>query len=592
MKEGVLKGGSFLIDTLQPEDIFAPEDANTDQKLLSKVTEEFLQGEVEPRIEELEAQEEGLMVKLLKNSAKLGLQGVDIPEEFGGMGLDNISSLIVTEKISLGGPFAIASLDHTTFAILSILYFGTREQKKKYLPELAKAEKIGAFALTEPDAGSDALNPSTMVRVSEDGNCYILDGEKQFISNAQYADLFITFAKIDGEKFTAFIVERNSEGVSLGEEEDKMGIKGTSTRSLIFKNVKVPRQNLLFQPGKGHVVAFSILNIGRYKLAGLCLGTAKLALRDSIHYAKSRIQFGKPISDFGLIKEKIGEMVIRIFVVESMIYRTSGLIEEGLKGTDLTSEKAGLDLAHGLQEYAIECSINKVYATVMLDYVVNEAVQIHGGYGYIKDYRVERYYRDSRINMIYGGTNEINRLLIVRLLLRRALKGHLSLKEAMDKTLSEQSDLSVSLASQGIEVKEMAFLVGIAKKIALLSMREMYQVSSHDLEFQQEIMGMISNIIIEVFAMESSLLRSQKIRQKWGEEKSEIPIAISRVYILEGLMRVEQWSKIILASTCNGERLRKQLTILKERTEYIPVDLIALRRRIADHMLQARRYFI
>jgi len=531
-------------------------------------------------------------VKLLKKSAKLGLQGLDIPEEFGGMGLDIISSLIVTERISLGGPFAIASLDHTTFATLSILYFGTREQKEKYLPDLATADKIGAFALTEPDAGSDALNASTIARLSEDGNWYILDGEKQFISNAKYADIFITFAKIEGEKFTTFIVDRNSEGLSLGEEEDKMGIRGTSTRSLILTNSKVPRQNLLFEPGKGHVVAFSILNIGRYKIAGLCLGTAKLALKDSISYAKSRIQFGKPISDFGLIKEKIGEMAIRIFVVESMIYRTSGLIKEGLKGTDLTSNKTSLDLLHGLQEYAIECSMNKVYSSEMLDYVVNEAVQIHGGYGYIKDYRVERYYRDSRINLIYGGTNEINRLLIIRLLFTRALKGQLSLAEAMDKALSERSEISVYSVSQRIELKEMAFLVENAKKIALISMKGIYQTYSPNLEYQQEILGMISNIIIEVFAMESTLLRSQKIREKWGGDKSEVPLAISRVYIVEGLMRVERWSKILLAGILKGDRLQTRLAMVKDLSEYIPVDLIGLRRTIADSMLQASRYFI
>ena len=592
MKKGIIKGGSFLIDSLQPEDIFTPEDTNADQKLLSKVTDEFFQGEVEPRIEELEAKEEGLMVKLLKKSAKLGLQGLDIPEEFGGMGLDIISSLIVTERISLGGPFAIASLDHTTFATLSILYFGTREQKEKYLPDLATADKIGAFALTEPDAGSDALNASTIARLSEDGNWYILDGEKQFISNAKYADIFITFAKIEGEKFTTFIVDRNSEGLSLGEEEDKMGIRGTSTRSLILTNSKVPRQNLLFEPGKGHVVAFSILNIGRYKIAGLCLGTAKLALKDSISYAKGRTQFGKPISDFGLIKEKIAEMAIRIFVAESMIYRTSGLIEEGLKEIDITSNQASSGLLRGLQEYAIECSMNKVYSSEMLDYVVNEAVQIHGGYGYIKDYRVERYYRDSRINLIYGGTNEINRLLMVRLLLTRALNGQLPLTEAMDKVLSEHAKRSVSSGSQIIELEEMAFLVGNAKRIALLSMRDVYQAYPNNLEYRQEISGMISNIMIEVFAMESSLLRSQKITQRWEGERSEVPLAISRVYIVEGLMRVERWSKILLAGILKGDRLQTRLAMVKDLTEYIPVDLIGLRRTIADSMLQATRYFI
>jgi len=592
MSEGVIKGGSFLIDSVQPEDIFTPEDMDAEQKLLSKVSDEFLQGEVEPRIEELEAREEGLMVRLLKNSAQLGLQGLDIPEEFGGMGLNAISSLIVTEKVARGGPFGVASLDHTTFATLPILYFGKKGQKEKYLQDLATGNKIGAFALTEPDSGSDALNASTNATLSEDGNYYVLNGEKQFISNAEYADVFIVFAKIDGEEFTAFIVDRNSQGISLGEEEDKLGIKGTSTRSVILENVRVPCQNLLFQPGKGHMVAFSILNMGRYKLSGLCLGNAKLALKDSISYAKKRIQFGQPISDFGLIKEKIAEMSILIFVAESMLYRTAGLIEQGFKGMDMISNNTGLDLVSMLQEYAIECSINKVYASEMLHYVTNEAVQIHGGYGYIKDYSVERYYRDSRINLIYGGTNEINRLLISRLVLKRLFKNDLSLIDDLHDILPKPSELSVDPVSEEMKLKEMAILIENAKKSVLLSIRAAFQVYLSNLEQQQEILGVISNMITEIFAMESTLLRSQKIIQRRERERSELPTAISQVYILEGLMRMHRWSKILLASVLLGDDLRDHMVTLRNLTEYIPADLIALRRKIADGMIKAGRYFI
>src|SRR4030042_2794295 len=352
-----MKGGEFLINTISPDDIFIPEDMNEEQKLFAKILEDFLRGELEPRIKELEAKTEGLMVELLKKSAEVGFFGVDIPEQFGGMGLDNVSSLIVTEKASIGGPFALANLVSTTFGALPILYFGSSEQKQRYLPDLANAKKIGAFALTEPDAGTDALSAKTVCTLSEDGQAYILNGEKQFISNTGYADIFIIFAKLDGENFTAFILDRDSEGLSFGQEEDKMGIHGTSTRSLILENVRIPVGNLLFQIGKGHVVSLNTLNLGRYKWSGACLGMAKLAFKDSLQYSKNRMQFGQSISNFGLIKEKIGEMAIRIFVGESMVYRTSRLLEEGIKGIIKTANEVGFGLVSQIEEYATECSI-------------------------------------------------------------------------------------------------------------------------------------------------------------------------------------------------------------------------------------------
>ena len=588
----IIKGGSFLVDTIHSEDIFIPEDMDADQKLLDKILEEFLQGEVEPQIKELEAKTEGLMVELLKKSAKLGFLGVDIPEEFGGMGLDNVSSLILTEKASIGGPFALANLVSTTFGVLPILYFGNGEQKQRYLPDLANGNKIGAFALTEPDAGTDALNAKTIAILSEDGQYYILNGTKQFISNTGYADVFITYAKIDGEKFTAFIIDRDSEGVSFGEEEDKMGIRGTSTRSLTLENVKVSVKNLLFYPGKGHMVAFNTLNIGRYKLGGVCLGVAKLVFKDSIYYVKNRYQFGKSISNFGLIKEKIAEMAIRIFVGESMAYRTSKLLEDRLKTIDTTSNGRRLDLAMAIKEFAPECSINKVYNSEMLDYVVDEAVQIHGGYGYIKDYPVERYYRDSRINRIWGGTSEINRLLILRMLLKEGIEGQLPLNNAIEKVISEMVAPSVDTHPPKKGLEELAHLVENAKKIALLSLKTVIQAYPDDLGDHQELMGMISNIIIEVFAMESSFLRTQKINQKWGEEKCEIPTAISQVYILDALMRVERWAKLIFAAIAEDDILQNQLSVLKKVIQYTPVNSVVLRRKIANFMLKSGRYFI
>ena len=588
----MMTGGSFLIDTISPEDIFIPEDMDVNQKLIANLVEEFLRGEVEPRMKELESKTEGLMLELLKKSGAMGWLSVDIPKEFGGMRLDNTTSLIVTEKFSIGGPLAIGFLAHVVLGTLSILYFGNSEQKQRYLPDLAKGKKIGAFALTEPDAGSDALSSRTVATLSENGKDYILTGTKQFISNTGYADVFIIFAKINGEKFTAFILDRDAKGLSFGEEEDKMGIRGATTRSLTLENVRIPAQNLLFQPGKGHVVAFNTLNIGRYKLGGLCIGASKLAFDDSLRYAKNRVQFGQPISNFGMIKEKIGEMAIRIFVGESMVYRTSRLIEESLKGVTMTSNESCFELANRIEEFATECSLNKVYASEMLDFVVDEAVQIHGGYGYIKDYPVERYYRDSRLNRIFVGTNEINRLLILRMFLKRVTKGQLLLETAFQKTISEilKPVVKVSLRSEGLV--ELGHLVDNAKKISLLSLRSVLQAHPNDLENHQSLMGMISNMMIEVFAMESSHLRAQKINQKWGEEKGEIPKAISQVYIMDAFMRVERWAKLIFAAIAEGDMLQKQLSDLEKLTRYTPVNSVALREKIADFMLQARRYFI
>jgi alkylation response protein AidB-like acyl-CoA dehydrogenase len=586
------KGGSFLIEPMTSRDIFTPEDMDTNQKLIAKIFEEFVRGDVEPQIQALEDKSEGLMVELLKKAATLGWQGVDIPKEFGGLGLDTISSLIVTEQAAKGGPFGLANLIHSTFAALPILYFGNAEQKTRYLPDLAKGKKIGAFALTEPDAGTDALGLKTTAALSKDGQYYILNGTKQFISNSGYADIFITYAKIGGEKFTAFIVDKDSEGVSLGKEEDKMGIHGTSTRSLVLESVKVPLRNLLFHPGKGYLVAFNTLNIGRYKLAGACVGAAKQAIEASIRYAKSRHQFGHPISNFGLIKEKIGEMAIRTYIAESMSYRTSGILEEKLREARSTSEEDGNPFVSRIQEHAIECSINKVYASEMLDYVVDEALQIHGGYGYIKDYPVERYYRDSRINRIFAGTNEINRLLILRRLLKKTSLGETPWIETMGETKFKISEASGEKESQRNGLEELARLVQTAKKIAIVSLKAVVQTYSNDLWHHQELIGMISNMMIEVFAMESSLLRTQKITRRWGEEKSEIPVAISNVYILDAFMRMERWAKLIFAAIAEGGILQNQLLCLKGLSQYTPVNSVALRRKIANYMLEAGRYFI
>jgi alkylation response protein AidB-like acyl-CoA dehydrogenase len=559
---------------------------------MAKVLEEFLRGEVEPRIKEIEGKAEGLILELLKKGASMGWQGVEVPKEFGGFGLDSITSIVATEQASIGGPFALANMVHTTFGISPILYFGNAEQKNRYLPDLAKGKKIGAFALTEPDAGTDALNAKTTAILSKDGEYYILNGTKQFISNSGYADVFITYAKIDAEKFTAFIVERDFKGVSFGEEEDKMGIRGTSTRSITFENVKVPSKNVLFQPGKGHLVAFNTLNRGRHKLSVACIGSAKQALEDSIRYAKSRVQFGQSISNFGLIKEKIGEMAIRIFVGESTIYRTAGLLENGLEGYLTTSEVDCLELARRIAEYASECSLSKILGSEMLDYVVDEAVQIHGGYGYIKDYPVERYYRDSRINRIFGGTNEINRLLILKMLIKKISRGQLTLPNEMERLTPDILIPPDGPISKTTGLEELTRLVENAKKITLISLKTFIQTCSDDLEHHQEIMGMISNMMMEVFAGESILIRTQKIKRRWGEAKCEIPMAISHVYILDAFMRIEHFAKHVFAALAEDAILQDKLLILKNLTQYTPINSVVLRQKIADYLIKAGRYFI
>lgn len=587
----MIKGGSFLTNTLPSEDIFTPEDINVNQKLIANIVTEFLKGEIEPQIKELEAKAEGLMESLLKKSAAMGWLGIDIPKEFGGLGLDISTSMIVTEKIALGGPFAIANFTHTAFGTFPILYFGNDEQKRRYLPDLAKGKKIGSFALTEPDMGSDALNVKTVAQLSKDEKDYVLNGQKQFISNAGFADVFVTYAKVDGEKFTAFIMDRDSKGLSFGKEEDKMGILGASTRSVTMENVKVPAQNLLFQLGEGHVVAFNTLNLGRFKLGAASVGMAKLAFEDSIRYAKNRVQFGQPISNFGLIKEKIGEMAIRIFVGESIVYRTSKLLEDVLKNIK-TSEESRFELGSRIEEYAIECSISKIYASEMLGFVADEAVQIHGGYGFMKDYPVERYYRDARIYRIFGGTNEINRLLLLRRLMREATEDRFNLIGVLEKIAIEPLNTSGTFYYQKNELADLFRFLRDAKRITLYLLGLVCRAYPNDFGSHQELIRMISNMIIEVFAVESIVLRTQKIDKKLGEEKSMITKAISMVYILEASMRIERWAKLVVGVISEGQMLQNNLSAIKTLTQFVPIDSIAIRRQIADFMLRANRYFI
>jgi len=586
----LFKGGEFLITDALPEEIFTPEDFTKEHRLIGKSAEEFGLGELAPIRDELEELNPDLLRSLINKAGELGFLGADMPEIYGGSELDKVSATLITEYISQGTGFSITYGVQTGIGSLPIVFFGTPEQKKKYLPKLATGEMICAYALTETEHGSDALNAETTAVLSEDGKYYILNGQKQFITNAGFADLILTYAQIDGTQFTSFIVERAWEGVSVDEEEKKMGVHGSSTRAIIFQDVKVPVENILGEIGRGHIVALNTLNIGRYKLGAFTVGGAKLLIAEAVKYAKNRIQFGKPISEFGLIKHKIAEMVIKAFVTESMVYRTAGLLNMALEGIDPSKDDAGQKTGEALRKYALECSINKVYGSEVLEFVVDESVQIMGGYGYIQDNPIESSYRNSRINPIWEGTNEINRLVIVDTIMRAAMKGELPLFDAVKEVMGELMSYRPAMSEEeGILEKEQK-MVAMAKKIALLAAGAATQKYMEKLGNEQEIVALIADIIIEICAMESALLRSLKKFQKEGEEKSKIHIAATKVYINDSFPRVDIMAKQVFAAISEGEELRTQLMGLKKFARFTPINTIALRREIADSIIPVARY--
>ena len=586
-----VKGGDFLIESISPQEIFTPEDFTEEQRLIAKAATEFAAGEVQPQIEDIEAQKEGLLPSLLKKAGELGFLSGYISEEYGGQALDKVSVILMVEKLSQGGGSFMASYGvHTGVGSIPIIFFGNKDQKTRYLPKIATGEMIAAYALTEPEAGSDALNAKTTATLSPDGKYYILNGQKQFITNAGFADVFVTYAKVDGDKFTSFIVERKFEGVSVDEEENKMGIKGSSTRSVIFTNAKVPVENVLGNIGRGHVAAFNSLNIGRLILGGGCVGSTKVALQDAVTYAKQRVQFDKPIAEFGLIKHKIAEMAIRIFTMESMVYRTAALVDRILQRIDHHAEDVGIQMANGIEEYAIEDSINKVYSSEMMDYIVDEALQIHGGYGYIHDYAIERGYRDSRIGRIVEGTNEINRLLIMDMLTKRAMKNRLPFLATAQKVANELLTLRPKVEMDDGKLTLQKEMVEMSKKIALLVAGAAVQKYMMKLAEEQEILGSISDIVIEVFAMESARLRAMKSMEKFGDEKSQIQKAMVQVYVNDAFNRLEGFAKQAFAAIAEGDTLRTQLSALKNLTRFTPVNTVALRREIADAVIKVGRY--
>src|SRR4030066_203808 len=589
--EEFVKGGAFLLESISPQEVFTPEEFNEEQRLIAKAATEFTIGELEPVRDDIETQKEGLLPELLKKAGELGLLSGDIPEEYDGQALDKVSVILMMEKMSQGGgSFMTAYAVHTGIGSLPIIFFGNKDQKKRYLPKIASGEKIMAYALTEPEAGSDALNAKTTATLSPDKKYYILNGQKQFISNAGFADVFVTYAKGDGDKFTSFIVEKKFEGVSVDEEENKMGMKGSSTRSVIFTDAKVPVENVLGEVGKGHIVAFNTLNIGRFKLGAGCVGSCKSALQDAVTYAKQRIQFGKPIAEFGLIKHKIAEIAIRTFTLESMVYRTGALTDRILQRIDHHAEDVGIQMAKGIEEDAIEDSINKVYCSEMSDYIVDEAVQIHGGYGYIHDYAIERGYRDSRINRIWEGTNEINRLLIMDMLTKRAMKNRLPVLVAAQKVANELLTLRPKGDTDDGTLTLQKEMVEMSKKITLLVAGAAVQKYMMKLAEEQEILSSISDMVIEIFAMESALLRAMKSMENIGDEKSQIQKAGVQAYVNDSFDRVEFFAKQAFAAIAEGDILRTQLSALKKLTRFTPVNTIALRREIADSIIKIGKY--
>ncbi|MGD2124797.1 MAG: acyl-CoA dehydrogenase family protein [Desulfobacteraceae bacterium] len=593
-KEKLFKGGEFIITDALPEEVFTPEDFSKDQRLVAQSAEEFGLKEVAAKAEELKELNPELLKSVMRKAGDLGFLGADTPEVYGGSELDKISAVLVSERICAGGVsgFMVTYGCHTGIGSLPIVLFGTPEQKKKYLPKLASGEMIGAYALTEPEHGSDALSAESTAVLSDDGKYYILNGQKQFITNAGFANLFITYAQVDEKNFTSFIVERDWDGVSVDEEEKKMGMHGTSTRPLIFQDVRVPLENVLGEVGRGHIVALNTLNVGRYKIAPMIVGSAKAIFSEAVKYAKGRVQFGRPICEFGLIKHKIAEMAIKIYVTESMVYRTAALLDMALEGIDPTKEDAGKLTGEAIRKYALECSVMKVYGSEMFDYVVDECVQIFGGYGYIEDYPAEGAYRDSRINRIWEGTNEINRLLIVDMLMRAALKGELPLLDVIKKATEELLTFRPDMGEEeGILEKEKK-MVSMAKKIGLLSAGAATQKYMEKLANEQEIVALIAEMIIEIFAMESTLLRTLKKVEKDGEENSKIHIAAAEVYVNDVFPKVELMAKQIFAAISEGEELRTQLMALKRLARYTPVNTITRRREIADSLIPIARYHL
>jgi butyryl-CoA dehydrogenase len=583
-------GGSFLLEERQTGDVFTPEDFSEQQQMIGQTTEEFAVNEILPQADKMEQKDFSISRALLKKAGDLGLAGVEIPEAYGGLEMDKVTAAIIADHIAKYAGFGTTWGAHSGIGLLPLVYFGTEEQKQKYLPRLASGDTVGAYCLSEATSGSDALNCRARAVLSEDGKHYILNGEKMWITNAGFADLYTIFAKIDGEKFTAFLVERTFPGISIGAEEHKMGIRGSSTCPVILNDCKVPVENLLGEIGKGHIIAFNILNIGRFKLGAMCVGGARVSIESAVAYAKQRKAFNKTIGDFGLVREKIANMATLIYVGESIVYRTVGMMDVLLSEIDAASPDAAKERRKAIEEYAVECSILKVWGSEMIDYVVDETMQIFAGYGFVEEYPAERAYRDARINRIFEGTNEINRLIITGFLLKRAMSGQLPLMPAIKKLMDEV--LSGPSAGEEMEgpLAEERKLVAQAKKLGLFiagSATQKYMMAIQD---QQEVMGAIADMTIEIYSIESAVLRAQKMVEQKGEAAAALPIAMTRVYMTQALEKIEAAAKKVIADVAEGDMLRTQLAIVRRLSKHEPFNTIALRQQIAQKTIDAGKY--
>ena len=585
----LLKGGSFLLIDTKPEQVYSPEDFSEEHRMIAQTTEEYIEKEVIPNSERIEEKDYELQRELLRKAGELGLLAASVPEAYGGLALDQISAMLISEHLTGQGSFVTTFGATASIGTLPIVYFGTDEQKKRYLPKLASGEWVGAYCLSESGSGSDALSAKTTARLNAEGTHWVLNGEKMWISNGAFADVYTIFAKVDGEKFSAFIVERNDHGVSPGAEEHKMGQRGSSTTPVLLQDCKIPKDRLLGEIGKGHIIAFNILNLGRIKLGAGAIGGSKRLLGLSAKYAAERRQFGTTIGSFGAIKYKLAEMLARTYAGESAVYRTAGMIEDREDTLDRTN---AAEFLSAIEEYAVECSILKVAGSEILDYCADESVQIYGGNGFTSSYPVESAYRDSRVNRIFEGTNEINRLLIPGMLLKRAMKGQLPLLAAaqklQDELLAGPSFEEEDDAPLAVERK----LVANSKKIALAVLGTAAQKFMTKLEREQMILSWSADIIIESFLMDSALGRTLKLIGRDGVEKHQVAVDATRLYIHDAMSRIETAARNAIAATVDGDELRTLLAALKRFAKFTPINTSAIRTSLADKVLAGAGYVI
>ncbi len=590
-------GGSFLVETRTPAEVFTPEDLNEEQRQIAATAAQFAREEVLPAAAAIEAKEPGVLRAALVKAAELGFSSVDIPEQYGGVGMDKVSSTLITDHISVLASFSTAFGAQVGIGTLPLVWYGTEEQKQRYLPKLAGGEWIAAYSLSEATSGSDAMNVRTRATLSEDGAHYTLNGEKMWTTNCGFADLFTIFAKIDGEKFSAFLVERTSPGLTVGAEEHKLGIRGSSTCPLVLADCRIPAANLLGEAGKGHHIAFNVLNVGRFKLGVACIGGARHAVAHMVRYAKERTAFGKPIAEFGLIQRKISTSATRLYAAESMAYRTAGMIDAGMAQLSAELAHSPREMQRRIEEYAVECSILKVYGSEMLSLVADELIATMGGYGYVEDYPAERFYRDARINRIFEGTNEINRLIITGWLMKRALKGQLPLLPAIKKIMDEvmQPPSFDSSSEEGELLAREAEVLAGAKKIALFAAGVASQRFMAALENEQEVMADLADMIAQVYALESALLRARKLAGQGSGVRGQgsaagVAAAMTGLLADETMGLAEQASRRVLAACGEGDMLRTQLAILRRLARFTPGDAVALSRAVARQAILLERY--